>query len=316
MESLRIATRKSPLALWQAEHVAEALRCAHADLRVELVPMSTRGDKLLDAPLAKVGGKGLFIKELEKALLDERADIAVHSLKDVPAELPPGFSLPVFMSRADPRDGLVSGRYESLERLPAGARVGTSSLRRQCQLLAARPDLQVLTVRGGVHTRLGKLDAGEYDALILAVAGLERLGMSDRVRQVLAPEVLLPAVGQGVLGIECRAHDAPVEDLIAVLNDVDSAARVAAERAMNSRLGGGCQVPIAGYAELDGEGLRLRALVASVDGRRMLRAEGRAPREEGARLGRQVAEELLGRGADGILAEVYGEHGGRDEDHG
>lgn len=308
MSTLRIATRKSPLALWQAEHVAQTLRKAHRRLQVELVPMSTRGDKLLDAPLAKVGGKGLFIKELENALLDARADIAVHSLKDVPVELPAGFSLPVFMARADPRDCLVSNRHDSLGSLPAGARVGTSSLRRQCQLLAARPDLAVATVRGGVQTRLAKLDDGEFDALILAVAGLRRLGMGDRVRQVLAPEVLLPAVGQGVLGIECRQGDTRVEALIATLDDADSTARVSAERAMNARLGGGCQVPIAGFAELDGGEIRLRALVASVDGRRMLRAEGRAPRDEGARLGREVAEDLLGRGAGRILAEVYG-HG-------
>jgi hydroxymethylbilane synthase len=305
MEALRIATRKSPLALWQAEHVAALLRKAHGDLRVELVPMSTRGDKLLDAPLAKVGGKGLFIKELENALLDGRADIAVHSLKDVPVEIPDGFALPVVMARADPRDGLVSNHYDTLAGLPSGARVGTSSLRRQCQLLAVRPDLDVRTVRGGVHTRLAKLDAGEFDALLLAVAGLERLGMGARVREALEPEVLLPAVGQGVLGIECRSADSDVEGLIAALGDADSAARVSAERAMNARLGGGCQVPVAGYAELDGRDLTLRALVASVDGSRMLRAQGRAPRDEGAQLGQRVAEDLLSQGAGDILAEVY-----------
>jgi hydroxymethylbilane synthase len=305
MGTLRIATRKSPLALWQAEHVAVLLREAHGDLQVELVPMSTRGDKLLDAPLAKVGGKGLFIKELENALLDGRADIAVHSLKDVPVEIPAGFALPVVMARADPRDGLVSNHRDSLVGLPPRARVGTSSLRRQCQLLAARPDLQVRTVRGGVHTRLAKLDAGEFDALILAVAGLQRLGMGDRVREVLEPEVLLPAVGQGVLGIECREGDSRVEGLIAALGDADSAARVSAERAMNTRLGGGCQVPIAGYAELDGGELTLRALVASVDGSRMLRARGQAPRDQSADLGQRVAEDLLDQGAGDILAAVY-----------
>ena len=305
MGTLRIATRKSPLALWQAEHVAVLLREAHGDLQVELVPMSTRGDKLLDAPLAKVGGKGLFIKELENALLDGRADIAVHSLKDVPVEIPAGFALPVVMARADPRDGLVSNYRDSLAGLPPRARVGTSSLRRQCQLLAARPDLQVRTVRGGVHTRLAKLDAGEFDALILAVAGLQRLGMGDRVREVLEPEVLLPAVGQGVLGIECREGDSRVEGLIAALGDADSAARVSAERAMNTRLGGGCQVPIAGYAELDGGELTLRALVASVDGSRMLRARGQAPRDQSADLGQRVAEDLLDQGAGDILAAVY-----------
>lgn len=309
MDTLRIATRKSPLALWQAEHVAELLRKAHDDLRVELVPMSTRGDKLLDAPLAKVGGKGLFIKELENALLDGRADIAVHSLKDVPVEIPDGFALPVIMARADPRDGLVSNHHDTLAGLPSGARVGTSSLRRQCQLLAVRPDLEIRTIRGGVHTRLAKLDAGDFDALILAVAGLQRLGMGDRVGEALEPEVLLPAVGQGVLGIECRGADTQVESLIAALGDADSAARVRAERAMNTRLGGGCQVPIAGYAELEGGELTLRALVASVDGTRMLRAEGQAPREQGAQLGQSVADDLLEQGADEILAEVYADGG-------
>lgn len=309
MDTLRIATRKSPLALWQAEHVAALLRECHGDLGVELVPMSTRGDKLLDAPLAKVGGKGLFIKELENALLDGRADIAVHSLKDVPVEIPDGFALPVVMARADARDGLVSNRHDSLAELPAGARVGTSSLRRQCQLLAARPDLEIRTVRGGVHTRLAKLDAGEYDALVLAVSGLQRLGLGGRVREALAPEVLLPAVGQGVLGIECRLDDADVENLIAPLGDADSAARVRAERAMNARLGGGCQVPIAGFAELHGEELTLRALVASVDGRRMLHASARGPREQGEHLGRSVAEDLLSQGADAILAEVFANSG-------
>ena len=309
MDTLRIATRKSPLALWQAEHVASLLRDANGDLRVELVPMSTRGDKLLDAPLAKVGGKGLFIKELENALLDGRADIAVHSLKDVPVEIPEGFALPVVMDRADPRDGLVSNHHDSLAGLPSGACVGTSSLRRQCQLLAARPDLEIRTVRGGVHTRLAKLDAGEYDALILAVSGLQRLRLGDRVREALEPEVLLPAVGQGVLGIECRQADPEVEDLIAPLGDADSNARVRAERAMNARLGGGCQVPIPGYAELHGDELTLRGLVASVDGSRLLHARGRGPREQGEHLGQSVAEDLLSQGAGAILAQVYADGG-------
>jgi len=312
MGALRIATRKSPLALWQANHVGELLRENHAGLDVELVPMSTQGDKLLDAPLAKVGGKGLFIKELEHALLTGRADIAVHSLKDVPVEIPDGLALPVFLARADARDGLVCNRHHKLTALPAGARVGTSSLRRKCQLLAARPDLDVVTVRGGVHTRLAKLDDGDFDALVLAVAGLQRLGMGARVREVLGPDVILPAVGQGVLGVECREGDTRIETLIAALNNADSAARVSAERAMNARLGGGCQVPIAGFAELHGEELELRALVASVDGCRVLRAQGRAaraqggaPRDQGEQLGRTVAEGLLSQGADSILAEVY-----------
>lgn len=305
MGALRIATRKSPLALWQAEHVAALLRENFADLDVELLPMSTQGDKLLDAPLAKVGGKGLFIKELEHALLAGAADIAVHSLKDVPVEIPAGLTLPVFLARGDPRDGLVCNHHDALAALPPGARIGTSSLRRKCQLLAARPDLHVDTVRGGVQTRLAKLDKGDFDALILAVAGLQRLGMAERVSEVLEPDVMLPAVGQGVLGIECRQGDERIESLIASLNDADCAARVSAERAMNHKLGGGCQVPIAAYAELDGGQLELRALVASIDGRRVLRARGRAPREQGERLGRSLAEELLSQGADAILAEVY-----------
>jgi hydroxymethylbilane synthase len=305
MGALRIATRKSPLALWQAEHVAALLRNAHRDLEVELVPMSTQGDRMLDAPLAKVGGKGLFIKELEHALLEDRADIAVHSLKDVPVEIPAGLALPVVMARADPRDAFVSNHHARLAALPAGARVGTSSLRRRCQLLAARSDLDVVTIRGGVHTRLARLDDGDFDALILAASGLERLDMADRVREALGPEVILPAVGQGVLGIECRDGDARIEGLIAPLADADSSARVGAERAMNARLGGGCQVPIAGFAELDGASLRLRALVASVDGSTVLREEQRGPREQPQRLGDSVAERLLARGADRILAEVY-----------
>jgi len=276
-------------------------------MEIALRPMSTQGDKLLDAPLAKVGGKGLFIKELEHALLTGDADIAVHSLKDVPMEIPDGLAMPVFLARGDPHDGLVCEHHDSLVSLPAGARVGTSSLRRQCQLLAARPDLQVVTIRGGVHTRLAKLDAGEFDALLLAVAGLQRLGLGQRVREVIRPELILPAVGQGVLGIECRQGDEGAESLIATLNDADSAACVGAERAMNQKLGGGCQVPIAGFAELDGEELALRALVASIDGARVLRAKGRAPRGEGALLGASVADDLLSQGAGEILAEVYGD---------
>jgi hydroxymethylbilane synthase len=305
MGALRIATRKSPLALWQAEHVAALLREKQSSLDIELVPLSTQGDRLLDAPLAKVGGKGLFIKELEQALLDERADIAVHSLKDVPVEIPAGLALPVFLARGDARDALVSPHHRELAALPPGARIGTSSLRRKCQLLATRPDLDVVTIRGGVHTRLAKLDDGEFDALILAVAGLQRLGIDERVRQVLDPEIILPAVGQGVLGIECREGDTRIESLIEVLGDADSAVRVRAERAMNARLGGGCQVPIAGFAELEGEQLKLRALVASIDGSRVLREEQRGHRHQAVELGQAAAESLLARGADRILAEVY-----------
>jgi hydroxymethylbilane synthase len=305
MDGLRIATRRSPLALWQAEHVRGRLQANFADLDVELVPMSTQGDKLLDAPLAKVGGKGLFIKELERALLDGRADIAVHSLKDVTVDVPPGLALSVMLTRADARDALVSTRDASLTAMPGGTRVGTSSLRRRCQLLATRPDLDVVNVRGGVNTRLAKLDNGEFDALILAAAGLDRLGLNEWVRETMEPEVMLPAVGQGVLTIECRADDPRIETLIASLHDAACAARVGAERSMNRRLGGGCQVPIAGYAELDGDELWLRGLVASADGHRVLRAEGRASREDGESLGQRVAEDLLKQGAEAILAEVY-----------
>jgi len=307
MRSLRIATRKSPLALWQAEHVAGRLRAAHPALRVELVPLSTRGDKFLDAPLATVGGKGLFIKELEQAMLDGRADIAVHSMKDVTVHIPEGLHLPVLLGREEPRDAFVSRRYPRLDALPAGARVGTSSLRRKCQLRYLYPGLQLVDLRGSVNTRLKRLDQGDFDALILACAGLERLGLGERVTEALAPDVLLPAIGQGAMGIECRHGDAAVEELIAPLAHRETMLCVGAERALNARLEGGCQVPIAGYAELAGEGIRLRALVAPVDGSYVLREEGeRARAEEGAALGHEVAGRLLARGADRILAEVYG----------
>jgi len=247
-DTLRIATRRSPLALWQAETVAARLRALEPGIAVELVPMRTQGDKLLDAPLAKVGGKGLFVKELENALLDGRADIAVHSMKDVPVEFPPGLRLAVIMVREDPRDALVSGRYPDLASLPAGARVGTSSLRRKCQLMGLRPDLELVDLRGGVNTRLRKLDDGEYDAIILACAGLKRLEMSARIREAITTETMLPAIGHGAMGIECRAGDAVVETRIAALADAATATCVRAERALNRRLGGGCQVPIAGHA--------------------------------------------------------------------
>ncbi len=306
--ALRIATRSSPLALWQAEHVAARLRALHADLDVELVPMRTAGDKLLDAPLAKVGGKGLFVKELERALLDGRADVAVHSMKDVPVEQPEGLHLPVLMAREDPRDAFVSQAHDSLAALPEGARVGTSSLRRKCQLAALRRDLQLVDLRGNVNTRLAKLDAGEFDAIVLACAGLRRLGLDARVREALEPEVMLPAIGQGVMGIECRAGDTVAEALIAPLDDAQAVTLVGAERALNARIGGGCQVPIAGHARIEGDRLRLHALVASVDGERVLRAQGdAAAAPEPARgLGEDVARELLDAGAGAILEEVYG----------
>ena len=298
---LRIATRSSPLALWQAEHVAARLRELHSGLGVELVTMKTRGDKLLDAPLAKVGGKGLFVKELEAGLLDGRADLAVHSLKDVPVDFPPGLELAIVMQREDPRDAFVSNAYASLADMPAGSVVGTSSLRRQMQIQAAYPGLRIDWLRGNVNTRLAKLDAGEYDAIILAVAGLERLGMGARIRTPIEPEVCLPAIGQGVLGIEIRTDDEDLRDKLAPLAHLDTAACVAAERALNATLAGGCQVPIAGHALLDGDRIWLRGLVGEPDGSRILRAERRGPRVDAHALGVAVAGDLLAQGADAIL---------------
>ncbi len=304
-KTLRIATRKSPLALWQAEYVRDRLVAAHADLKVELVRMTTQGDKILDSPLAKIGGKGLFVKELEDGLLGGRADLAVHSMKDVPVELPPGLHLPVICEREDPRDAFVSTQYGSLDELPQGARVGTSSLRRQCQITARRPDLHILTLRGNVNTRLAKLDAGDFDAVILAAAGLKRLGFADRITAYLDTTVSLPAIGQGAVGIECRSDDTETNALIAVLDHADTHTRVAAERAMNHRLEGGCQVPIGGHAVLQGDRLQLRALVGSPDGKTVIRGEISGSRTEAEQLGVSLAEDLLSRGAEAILKQVY-----------
>lgn len=306
---IRIATRKSALALWQAEYVKSALERAHPGLRVSLVPMVSRGDKLLDAPLAKIGGKGLFVKELEAALLENEADIAVHSMKDVPMDFPEGLGLFCICEREDPRDAFVSNRFDSLDALPAGSIVGTSSLRRQAQLLARRPDLRIHFLRGNVNTRLAKLDAGEYDAIILAAAGLIRLGFEDRIRSSISVDDSLPAGGQGAVGIECRTADAEVHALLAPLHHRDTAVRVNAERALNKRLNGGCQVPIACYAVLEGDQLWLRGLVGQPDGGQLLRAESRAPADEAEQLGVRVAEDLLGQGAETILKAVYGEAG-------
>jgi len=306
MNHLRISTRKSPLALWQAEHVRSRLMAMHPGLEVELVKMSTEGDRILDAPLAKVGGKGLFVKELEQALLDGRADIAVHSLKDVTVNLPVGLHIPVIGEREDPRDAFVSNKFDALAALPKGARVGTSSLRRTCQLRALYPQLEIVSLRGNVNSRLTKLDGGEFDAIILACAGLKRLGLGERIRVELAPEILLPAVGQGAICIECRMADFAIERLIAPLHHRTTAIRVAAERALNARLEGGCQVPIAAYAELNDDVLRLRALVGEPDGSHVIRGEieGDAARAEA--LGVDLANELLTRGARAILDKVYG----------
>lgn len=306
---IRIATRKSALALWQAEYVKARLEASHPGLKVSLVPMVSRGDKLLDAPLAKIGGKGLFVKELETALLENEADIAVHSMKDVPMEFPEGLGLYCICEREDPRDAFVSNRFDSLDVLPPGSVVGTSSLRRQAQLLARRPDLKIQFLRGNVNTRLAKLDAGEYDAIILAAAGLIRLGFGERIRSSIGVDESLPAGGQGAVGIECRTGDSEVHALLACLNHAPTATRVVAERALNKRLNGGCQVPIACYAVLEGEQLWLRGLVGQPDGTLLLRAEGRAPAAEAEALGVQVAEELLEQGAEQILKAVYGEAG-------
>ena len=304
---IRIATRKSALALWQAEYVKASLEAAHPGLAVSLVPMVSRGDKLLDSPLSKIGGKGLFVKELETALLENEADIAVHSMKDVPMDFPEGLGLYCICEREDPRDAFVSNTYASLEALPQGAVVGTSSLRRQTQLLAIRPDLQIRFLRGNVNTRLAKLDAGEYDAIILAAAGLIRLGFGDRIRSSISVIDSLPAGGQGAVGIECRSADSEIHALLAPLHHRETALRVTAERALNKHLNGGCQVPIACYAELQGEQLWLRGLVGQPDGGLLLRAEATGSVNDAQALGVGVAEDLLAQGADAILQAVYGE---------
>lgn len=302
---LRIATRKSALALWQAEFVKAELERFHPDLTVELVPMSTQGDIILDTPLAKIGGKGLFVKELEQAMLDGRADIAVHSMKDVPVEFPEGLELNTICEREDPRDAFVSNKYKSLDELPQGAVVGTSSLRRQCQVRALRPDLDIRDLRGNVNTRLAKLDNGDYDAIILAAAGLIRLEMPERIADFIEPETSLPANGQGAVGIECRSDDERVKALLAPLEHTETRIRVLAERAMNRRLEGGCQVPIGAYALVNGDQVHIRGLVGAVDGSEILRDEVSGSVENAEQLGVQLAEQLLAQGADKILAEVY-----------
>ncbi|PIF23821.1 hydroxymethylbilane synthase [Candidatus Pantoea floridensis] len=304
----RIATRQSPLALWQAQYVQQRLMAAHPGLQVELLPMVTKGDVILDTPLAKVGGKGLFVKELELAMLDGRADLAVHSMKDVPVDFPQGLGLVTICEREDPRDAFVSNRYNSVDELPQGAVVGTSSLRRQCQLSARRPDLVIRSLRGNVGTRLGKLDAGEYDAIILAAAGLKRLGLEDRIRQAMPAEISLPAVGQGAVGIECRIDDEQLITLLQALNHDETSVCVRAERAMNTRLEGGCQVPIGSFAVLEDDALWLRGLVGSPDGKQMVVGERRGPRDQAEKMGISLAEELLDGGARDILREVYQGH--------
>jgi len=301
---IRIATRKSPLALWQAEEVARQLRQHHPEIQIELVKISTKGDKFLDAPLAKVGGKGLFVKELEQGMLSGEADIAVHSMKDVPMEFPPGLHLPVIMEREDPRDAFVSNDYASLDDLPADARIGTSSLRRQLQVRAAMPKASLLDLRGNVNSRLQKLDNGDFDAIILASAGLLRLGFDARIRSYIAPEQSLPAIGQGAVGIECRQDDEHIMQLLAPLDHPDTHTRLKAERALNHRLNGGCQVPIAGFALLEGDDIYLRGLVGRPDGSEVVRDEIRGPASEAERLGTELAERLLSQGAETILREL------------
>ncbi len=305
MNTLKIATRQSPLALWQAEHIRARLEALHAGLNVELVTFVTQGDKILDTPLAKIGGKGLFVKELEAALLDGRADLAVHSMKDVPMALPEGLSLAVICEREDPLDAFVSNTYASFQDLPQGAKVGTSSLRRKCQILKARPDLEIIDLRGNVGTRLSKLDAGQYDAIILASAGLKRLGLSERISHTLAPEVSLPAVGQGALGLECRTSDQAVLELILPLMDDETNVCVRAERAFNAYLEGGCQVPIAGYATLKDGQLSMEGRVGSVDGQTLLSAQLSAAPEQAEQLGEQLAQNLLAQGAGELLKALY-----------
>ena len=304
MKALRIATRESPLALWQAQHVKALLQQAHPGLAVELVPMTTAGDQLLDRSLAGVGGKGLFVKELETAMLQGRADIAVHSMKDVPAQLPPGLCLTAFLRGDDPRDALVSNRYDNLAALPPGAVVGSSSLRRQAQLRLLRPDLRLRELRGNVGTRLRKLDEGHYDAILLAHAGLSRLGLKARISESFAVDVFIPAIAQGVIGIECREDDAATRQQLVPLHNSAAATRLAAERALNARLGGACTVPVAGHAVLQGSRLRLDALVAAPDGSRVVRAALEGKRADAAQIGSSLAEHLLAAGAGEILSAL------------
>ncbi|MBU0914455.1 MAG: hydroxymethylbilane synthase [Gammaproteobacteria bacterium] len=305
MNLVRIATRKSALALWQANFVKAELEAAHPGLQVELVPMSTQGDKILDTPLAKIGGKGLFVKELETAMLEGRADIAVHSMKDVPVDFPEGLMLHTICQREDPRDAFVSNTYKQLADLPQGAVVGTSSLRRQCQIKAMRPDLQIKDLRGNVNTRLAKLDAGEFDAIILASAGLIRLGFEARIASFLEVGTSLPANGQGAVGIECRSDDLVVQQLLAPLEHQETRICVLAERAMNRKLQGGCQVPIGAFAVLQQNELWLRGLVGQLDGSEILRSEIKGEATQAEQLGTQLAEQLLALGADRILDAVY-----------
>ena len=306
MTALRIATRQSKLALWQAEHVAALLRAAHPGLQVDLIKIVTQGDRILDRPLADIGGKGLFIKELEVALAEQRADIAVHSMKDVPSDLPPGMKLAAMLPRADARDAFVATRFADIASLPKAARIGTSSLRRQCQLRQMRNDIEIVPLRGNVDTRLRKLDAGEFDAIILASAGLIRLGLGDRITQSLPIDQSVPAVGQGIIGIECRADDVRSVEIVRALDNAPAQVCIAAERAFAARLEGSCQSPIGGHAELVGAQLKLQGMIASVDGAQVFRDSILGSQKDAAALGRALAERMLFAGADKLLAELRG----------
>ena len=305
MNIIRIGTRKSPLALWQAHYIRDELIARHSSLQCEIVKLSTEGDRILDTPLAKIGGKGLFIKELEQALIDERVDIAVHSMKDVTVDLPEALHIPVICKREVPWDAFVSNKYSHFLDLPHGARLGTSSMRRTMQLKSARPDLQIVSLRGNVNTRLAKLDAGEFDAIILAAAGLIRLEMPDRITETLAPEICLPAVAQGAVGVECRKNDEHTLSLLMQLNHPPTHARVIAERAMNATLEGGCQVPIAGFAEIHEDTLHLRGIVGTPDGSQLLHADIAGLTRNAQELGQELAKQLLDKGAAEILSQVY-----------
>jgi len=308
MSKIRIATRKSPLALWQAEEVSRLLKKFHPDIEVELVTMTTQGDKILDTPLAKIGGKGLFVKELEVGMLEGTADIAVHSMKDVPMAFPEGLHLAVVLEREDPTDAFVSNTYQHFTDLPLNARIGTCSLRRQTQLKELRPDIEILDLRGNVNTRLSKLDNGDYDAIILASAGLKRLGFKERITESISTDQSLPAIGQGAIGIECRRDDEAINALLAPLNHSETALRVKAERAQNNRLNGGCQIPIGGFAELLGDRIRLRGLIGFPDGSKIFRCEKEAAWDDAEALGIAVAEDLLAQGGDKVLSELGIEH--------
>jgi len=301
---VRIATRKSPLALWQAETVQERLLAAHNDIDVQLVPMTTEGDRTLDKPLYEVGGKNLFVKELENAMLESRADLAVHSMKDVAAVLPDGLTLCTFMEREDPTDALVSNHYKSLDDLPAGAVIGTCSVRRRAQLLAARPDCRIKNLRGNVGTRLSKLDADEYDAIILASAGLKRLGLSERIASTLPMELSLPAAGQGIVGIEVRKTDSALQQLLTPLHSKDAADRVTAERAVTRVLNGGCSAPIAAYATIDGDQLTMVTRVIAIDGTKTLEETVTGSRQDADALGVKAAKALKKQGAAELLEQA------------